>query len=253
MSSIISAPTCDLIIVGLTGSGKSTLAKHLANVTGTPIIEVGQIVMRDAAACRKCNSPPEHASHLIGSGNYFRFVEKVVKAVGDYGVPTIIVGPRHPLEVEFLRQSLRVPLIMGLDLPDSVRRFRYELPSDVRNVVKDKVEFYKRDALERSWGARYSLYMAQALLDATLSPAELQGLALDMWSRLSLRDGHQFCAYGNPESELVTPDEKLISEPDSFKSLVVAAAEHYRFEKSRNRRADTLRDESAACTSKHEF
>jgi hypothetical protein len=76
---------------------------------GAPIIEVGQVVMSDAAACRKCNSPPEHASYLIKSGNYLRFVRKVVKAASDYGVPSIIVGPRHPFEVGFLMKSLRNP------------------------------------------------------------------------------------------------------------------------------------------------
>src|SRR5256885_4029250 len=102
MQSIIRAPSCDLVIVGLTGSGKSTLAKRLTKLTGAPIIEVGQVVMSDAAACRKCNSPPEHAGHLIKSGNYLRFVEKVVKVASDYGVPSIVVGPRHPFEVGFL-------------------------------------------------------------------------------------------------------------------------------------------------------
>lgn len=234
MASIISAPTCDLVIVGLTGSGKSTLAKRLAKVTNTPIFEVGQFVMRDAAACGQCNSPPDHASHVINSGNYLRFVEKVVQAVNHYGGPSIVVGPRHPFEVGFLGNSLKGPLILGLDLPDSTRRFRYELPSDVRNIVKDRFEFHKRDKVERDWGVRYSLYMADFQVDATVSPGELQAIALEAWSSFSLR-GHRGAFPGRQRGQLVTPDETLVSSPDSFKLLVVDAAELYRVKKQPGR------------------
>ena len=95
-------PSCDLVIIGLTAVGKSTLAKRLARITGARIIEVGQIVMQDAWACRKCISPLEHADHLINAGDRLKFVELVVRAAHDNGEPSIVVGPRQPVEIQFL-------------------------------------------------------------------------------------------------------------------------------------------------------
>jgi len=225
--SIVIVPTSDLIILGLTGSGKSTLAKRLSNVTGAKILEVGQAVMQDASTCRKCTSPPQHADHMIRSGNWLRFVQRVVKIAQDYGTPSIVVGPRHPFEVHFLAKSLRTPLIVGLELPDWMRWMRYEMPSDVRNVVKDKVKFHERDATERRWGVRYSLYMSDVLLDATRKPAEIEREALYAWRCHCIPLGRTV-SWTTKKQPLVSPEEKLLSDPNAFKHLVVLETELYR-------------------------
>lgn len=179
-----------IVIVGLTGSGKSTLARRLGDRTRLPIIEIGGIVMRDALACRICTSPLEHADHLIRSGNYLRFVERAARIAERWGPAFIVVGPRHPMEVHFLSAVLKAPLIMGLMVPEEVRRVRYAQPSDVRNLVKVNIEFWKREAFETAWGSRVSLSMVDVLLDGRRRPEDVERAAMEAWTEHSRSPQH---------------------------------------------------------------
>jgi hypothetical protein len=140
-----------LILVGRSGAGKSTTGQGLAMLTGRPLIEIGAFVRRDAAAAGR--TPLRQAQKTFASGEYTRFARDAVAAARTQSVACIIVGPRMPVELEFMRRELGPTFSIGLLLPDPERRSRLALRVE-SSTFPDQPG---RDDVEEAWGISRTL------------------------------------------------------------------------------------------------
>jgi Adenylate kinase and related kinases len=176
LQDILKRKQTSIVLVGHSGSGKTTLASLLGSYSGIPVIEVGHRVIKEAA--ENGVGPLEFADSKIRAGKQLHFVENIISNQQTEN-PIMVVGPRLPEEVRFLKAMLGPTLIIGLSAPDKIREIRRCDPSELR---KDKPSWLRqRDVVERCWGVDNALQMAHIILDATKSPSELLIQAESIW------------------------------------------------------------------------
>jgi dephospho-CoA kinase len=181
LQDILRRKRSSIIIVGHSGSGKTTLASILALRSGIQIIEVGHQVIREALDIGI--TPLEFADAKIREGKQLHFVEQVL-ADWEPEHPIIVVGPRLPQEVEFLKSALGPTIVIGLEAPDEIREIRRCEPSELRKGKRSWL--HHRDMVERSWGADNALNMASVILDATRTPSELVVQVDSIWEEYGI-------------------------------------------------------------------
>jgi adenylate kinase family enzyme len=170
-------PTRTLIIVGYSGAGKTTLGSLLHRDTGVPVIEIGKLVRAEAAAQTPPLSAPEYANQVLSQGNHLHFVKQVVSRHRG-SRPLIVVGPRLPQELCYLRAELAPSITMALHTPATVRASRgADLEAQADGVDGLRI----RDQIERSWGLDRTIEMADARFDGLDSPEILAAKVGQLW------------------------------------------------------------------------
>jgi hypothetical protein len=170
-------PTRTLIIVGYSGAGKTTLGSLLHRDTGIPVIEIGKLVRAEAAAQIPPLSAPEYADWVFSQGDHLRFVRQVVLS-HRASRPLIVVGPRRPQELGYLRAELAPSITVALHTPAKIRASR-GADLEARAEGLDGLRF--RDETERTWGLDRTLEMADAIFDGLDSPEILAAKVRQLW------------------------------------------------------------------------
>jgi len=145
-------PTTSLVIVGYPGSGKSTLAKVLGESAGIRVLEMGDLVRREAAEQSPPNEPMEYAAWVFGRRAPTYFVEILLRDLGHATQPVIVVGPRRPEELDLIRRSIAPVVCLALDVSKSVRRRRQRSRLEGPFHAELTGSWEHRDSVERGWG-----------------------------------------------------------------------------------------------------
>ena len=165
-----------LILVGRSGVGKTTTGRRLSDLTGTPYLEIGELVRRQAA--ERGRDALHYAADQFAAGNPLAFVEIVVDEAWAWGVPCIIGGPRRLDELEHLKAQLTPALTIALDLSDDerLRRLRHRKITGNRGYV-----LAERDLLEEKWGISKALLACDVHISSVPSPSLVATLCLKQW------------------------------------------------------------------------
>lgn len=147
-------PRPSLVLIGLSGAGKSAVASHLGKALDVPVIEVGSFVRAEAKA--KHRNPLEHADDVFRRGAYLHFVTRVPVA-GQR--PLIVVGPRRPEEIRYLREALTPCVVTFLNASFDVRSLR-------KFGRASSTGLRHRDSIELSWGFGLTERLADVTIDA---------------------------------------------------------------------------------------
>jgi adenylate kinase family enzyme len=167
-----------LVLVGRSGVGKSTTGKGLAAVTGRPLVEISHFVRRGAAG--EGRTPLEHARAAVAAGEHTRFVRSAVEEARCRAMPCIIVGPRLPAELDFIRRELRPTLSVGMLLPDPERRRRLAFRLD--NFDPDTQK--ERDDVEEKWGIARTLANCDSFVSTDADCRSIVAACLREWLRV---------------------------------------------------------------------
>ncbi|KPM56583.1 hypothetical protein CcI49_00595 [Frankia sp. CcI49] len=165
-----------VVLVGRSGVGKSTTANVLAELTGRALVEVGDVVRSGAVQAGR--SPLDHARQVIGSGDETHFVRRAIDEVRRRG-PSVIVGPRLPAELAYLRRELPPVLAIGLLLPTAQRWARIARRSSAFDPAAQAV----RDEIEENWGLARTLADCDWRISTVGSPRAVVVECLRHWSR----------------------------------------------------------------------
>lgn len=172
-----------LIIIGPSGAGKSTLASLVARLTGLQVVEIGQHVKLEANSLAPSDSPVDYADRIFAAGKYLHFVETVA-GLNLLSKPTIVVGPRLPQELRFLRDHLGVSYAIGLDVPASTRERRRP---DLKTLISaEKTWLSYRDQLEFGWGVDSTTKKADLVFEGLFPAQPLALTVLKEWHKFSM-------------------------------------------------------------------
>lgn len=144
-----------LVLIGLSGAGKSAVASHLGKALAVPVVEVGSFVRAEAKA--KHRNPLEHADEVFRRGAHLHFVARVPASAGSR--PLIVVGPRRPEEIRYLREELAPCVVTLLNAPFNVRSLR-------KFGRSESAGLRHRDSIELSWGFGQTERLADITIDA---------------------------------------------------------------------------------------
>lgn len=172
-----------IIIVGPSGAGKSTLARALGKRTGLPIVEIGFYVKAEARVNTPDLEPINYADKLFAAGRYLHFVESLAKA-NLLGAPAIVVGPRLPQELRFVREVVRYSISVGLSVPAGVREKRR--PDLCVSCPDDRTWLSYRDEIEFGWGVHRTSKQVDILLDGQAPVQLLANVAWEEWVKFKL-------------------------------------------------------------------
>jgi len=166
-----------LVLIGLSGAGKSAVAAWLGKTLSLPVLEVGSFVRAEAKS--KNRNPLEYANDTFRRGGFLHFVTQVPGAAPSF--PVIIVGPRRPEEIRYLREKV-APCVVTL----------LEASFDVRSMRKfgraQSAGLRHRDGIELSWGFDSTRRLADVTVDAE---QDFPTVVRDV------RDGWKFVDIGN--------------------------------------------------------
>lgn len=182
---------CYLIIVGHHASGKTTLARILAEKHHMQVVEVGAFVIRDSLNCPSCDNPLAHADHVFKAHEYLKFVALVTAFIDENGIAgnTIIVGPRRPEELSYLRARLRHAFAIGLSVPMEVREERAMARASRSNT--GVVQFEKRNETETTWGLDQTIEQCDLIVEASPGPDSVAARIEEQWKFLESKCGSQ--------------------------------------------------------------
>lgn len=133
-----------IIIVGLHSSGKTTLARTLASVLGVRVFELG-FGVRQAAQAAGRDVLVEVARDLMGDDPLF-LAKCAIERAGSQRQHSIFVGPRTPVEFEFLVGQLIAPVTVGLNATYEYRHDRWR-----HRHLKYADKWEQREWQERHW------------------------------------------------------------------------------------------------------
>lgn len=169
-----------LIITGLSGSGKSTVAYEISKQIPAQTIELGHFVLEDARHCQKCHTVLDHANHVFRFGEPTKYAISAVKAIKPTAKALILIGPRLPAELNYLRAQISHSLAIMLDVRDSVRLNRRLISKEKSEI--DSVSCALRDSVERSWGADETLKRADFAINGEMSIDRVAKGMMRLWS-----------------------------------------------------------------------
>jgi energy-coupling factor transporter ATP-binding protein EcfA2 len=172
-----------VILVGHSGSGKTTIANALNKATGIEPLELGFVVRKSAA--QSMTDPLSHADAVISKGKYLTFVEAALS--GHVARPALIVGPRQPQEVKFLRDVLGPSLVVALEAPAFIRSVRR---GNIANLECPNIAWLShRDLVERDWGIETIIAEADLRVDSTGTVENIAQMILRAWKQPADRRG----------------------------------------------------------------
>lgn len=149
-----------ILVAGLHSVGKSTLAVHLAAALDGHVIEMGDIV-RNEAAKRGSRNLVRLAERLLANDPLF--IARVAAAVAHLGPqPAIIVGPRTPFEMSYLREQFPDALVVAIQAPVELRESRWR-----ERQVSFTDTWTEREWQESAWGTARLVTSADLILNAS--------------------------------------------------------------------------------------
>jgi adenylate kinase family enzyme len=165
-----------LILVGRAGSGKSTVGPILAQRTGFPLLEIGELVRRQADQYGR--SALEHARQTFAQGQHSEFVAIAVSETKRLGLPCIVSGPRRPDELQYLRAKLQPTVAIGLSVSDAERDWRLDKRDQTDGRVTDRNH---RDAIEEAWGIGRTIDACDFQVSSHGQPEAVAAQCLELW------------------------------------------------------------------------
>jgi hypothetical protein len=159
-----------LVITGPSGSGKSELAKHLERASFCRVLEVGHVV-RDLFRAREMSCTLVDFANLILTGDDPCLFVRTAVHSGDFSCKRIIVGVRHPRELEFVRGLGPRCFVIYLSANPAVRAQR---KLGLEPSAAEYEYFCYRDSVEASWGLELVRSASNVHLDGAKTPTQLK-------------------------------------------------------------------------------
>jgi cytidylate kinase len=175
------APTRHLVLVGLPGAGKSSVARMLAECTDTQIVEVGRFVIAEASTLNSRITPLELAERTFMQQDFHRFVRQAAQQVRRVEGYSIVVGPRLPVELSYLRLQFNEILALGISASDEIRISRRLRQLGAGSRVDMQENLRSRDSVERSWGIEETLSLCDVVINGEQDLHAVVGAVRTLW------------------------------------------------------------------------
>lgn len=140
----IARPDLLIVVVGLHSAGKTTIARALAKKLRVPMLELGQVVRREAAH-RRSSSLVQLAAQILADDPLY-IARETLAHLRDRPAMAIVVGPRTAAELDHLKSSAARTLTVGIDASPEVRARQWR-----RRHLRFDDTWDEREWQERQW------------------------------------------------------------------------------------------------------